>query len=1098
MNKLFVSALCILLVSVTLKAQNGSPLINSGDVLKDAEKLYDDGKYKDAIGLYSKISRSDTNYAQALRGLSLSANADSSFDAGMQYAQLGLKLFPQEANQWYSLIGNNLSGQDKKQEALVYFNKIIANNPNSYLAWFNRGVMLFNMDNIAEAKKSFQRAVTIHPYHSSSHYFLGKIYVTEGNLPAAMMCYATCLAVNPGGTHKLNAVNALSAIAHVNDEVAEKAENVHFTRTADNFAVQQEIITSKAALDKKYKLQTDVEDPITRQLQALCEKLEYNKNDTGFCMQYYVPFFKDVLAQNKFNLLVFFMFSGLDVKQVQEFTKRHKKDLEEYVQYEVAYFNTIKETQVVNLQARQTADIHYLTDDGIVSGKGAWKPNGKENLLYGPWEFYYDNGTLRSKGVLNDQEKKDGEWVFYYRNGQMKEHSTFVNGEVNGKSTLWFDNGNMQAEINYKNGKEDGEKRTYYYNGLPKDVVEYKDDKKDGPAKGYKSTGELNYYADYKNDVQDGQEIYYHPNGKVASQAVYANGKANGPFKKFAENGTVILQGAYVQDKQDGAWKTWYPTGKLKEEYTYQAGNLVGEYKWYAENGKLRELSNYTAGKEDGKQQVYTEDGRLTSESNFENGRIRELKFFDEKGNVLVDNTTRNGAGTFTFYNAWGSKTSEASFTKDGDKDGPATEYFEDGKTNTTEEYKKGERNGLTTHYFYNGNINDKLNYTAGKEDGYYTSFYYNKNPRYQGWFVDGDKQADFITYNILGDKINNEYYKDGEVSGYDEYFNPNGKKDYEDLFDEGWLKHITQFDSTGKVVEDVDLPKGDCDFTFYYNNGKPYIKASYRNYHIHGRYDALYPDGSTYYTKFYKQGLKDSVYKEYFYGGKLKTEGAYSADKKQGLWKVYHPNGKLRYDENYVDDELQGKSIFYNEDGTKTKEYNYRDNSLDGQTILYGDSNKVAIVFNYYLGRLLSYTYQGKDGKLVEPIVLKGQTGNVTAYYKNGTKSAVMSYVNGYGEGMRTLYYSNGKVYTEGERQYGDYHGVQKTYALNGQIVAEENYNYDNLHGTSKYWYTNGKIKSEQSWYNGNENGTSKYYDETGKLAQTRFYYYGQLEAVQ
>jgi len=1097
MIKFCVSALCILLVSATLNAQNGAPLINSGDVLKNCDKLYEDGKYKDAIDLYKKISRSDTNYAQALRGLSLSEFADSNFEASSQYAELGLKLFPVETNDWYNLLGNALNGQKKRQEAMVYFDKIIAANPNGYLAWFNKGVTLYNLENYADAKKSLQRAVTINPYNSSSHYFLGQIYVLEGNLPAAFMCFSACLAVNPDATRKLNSVNALSAIAHVTDDVADKAANVHFTRT-DNFEVLQDILTSKAALDKKYKLKTDVEDPITRQLQALCEKLEYNKNDTGFCMQYYVPFFKDVLQQNKFNLLVNFMFSGIDIKQVQEFVKKHKKDIEEFVQYEVAYFNAIKETQVVNLQARQTAEIHYLSDDNGVSGRGAWKPNGKENLLYGPWEFYFANGKLRSKGLLNDQEKKEGDWVFYYRNGQLKEQSTFVNGEPNGKSTSWFDNGNLQEEVNYNNGKEDGERKTYYYNGMPKEVLQYKDGKKDGPTKGYKSTGELSYDAAFKNDEEDGLETYYYYNGKIASQTVYVNGKEDGPFKRFAENGTVITQGNYVNGKQDGAWKTWYPGGKVKEEYTYQAGNLTGEYKWYFENGKLKELSNYAAGKEDGKQQYYAESGNLISESNFENGRLREMKFYDEKGNVLVDNTTRNGAGTFIFYNPYGSKISEGSFTKDGDRDGTSTTYFEDGKTSAVEEYKKGELQGITTNYFYNGNVNDKLNYTQGKEDGYFTSFYYNKNPRYEGWFVEGDKQGAFITYNILGDKINTEYYKNGEADGYTEYFNPNGKKDYEDLYDEGWLKQITQFDSTGKVVAEVDLPKGNADLIFYYNNGKPYLKTSYRNYHLHGRYDALYPDGSTCYTKFYRQGSRDSVYKEYFYGGQLKTSGQYVNDKRQGLWKVYHANGKLRYDETYVDDELQGKSVFYNEDGTKNKEYNYTDNALDGQTILYGDSNKVAIVFNYYQGRLLNYTYEGKDGKLVTPIALKGQTGNITAYYKNGVKSAVMSYVNGYGEGMRTIYFSNGKVYMEGIRQYGDYHGVQKRYAVSGQILAEENYNYDNLHGVSKYWYPNGKIKSEESWYNGNENGTSKYYDETGKLKQTRFYYYGQLETVE
>lgn len=1100
MSKYVLTAFCIILLSVahTLQAQSpGNELINSGEILKQGEKLHDDGKYKEAIALYKKISRSDTNYASALHELALSSYQDSDFNASLQYARLGLKLFPTDASGWYSLIANALDDKEDRTGAIEYYDKMISKNPNGYLGWYNKGVTLYNMENYPGAEKCLRQALLINPYHPTSHYFLGKIYIHNGNLPAAMLCYTTYLALSPGGSRNVAATNALTAIAHVNDEVAEAAGKAHFTST-DNFELQQEILTSKVALDKKYKLQTDVEDPITRQLQVLFEKLEYNAGDTGFAMQFYVPFYKDVLKQGKFNLLVNFMFSGLDIKQVQDFGKRHKKELEDFVNFEVTYFKNIKETRQLMPQARNNAPARYLIEEGVVTGKGNWKMNGNEKQFYGPWEFYYANGQLKAKGAFDDAEKKQGEWVFYYSNGQIKEQSTYVNGKVNGKSTFWFDNGNISEETTYKNGDEDGESTTYYYNGLLKQIVQYSNGKKNGPAKGYKSTGVLNYETAYKDDEEDGAETYYYPAGKVLSQAVYVNGKANGLYKKFADNGTLIMQGTYLQDNPDGAWKEWYPSGKLKLEYTYQNGHINGEEKEYYEDGKTLSVGNYVAGKEEGKHLYFNKDGKLLNESVYENGRLRQLKFYDAKGNVLADNSTRNGVGKFAFYNGYGTKVSEGTFTKDGEKEGTNTGYYDDGKVNYVAEYKKGQLSGIKTTYYYNGNVSEKINYTEGNEDGYYTGYYYNKNPRYEGWFVAGEKQGAFTQYNILGKKTSVSWYKNDIQSGYTEYYNANGKEDYENLYDDGWLTHVTQFDSTGKVLEDVSLPKGNCDFTFYYNTGKPFIKASYRNYHLHGKYTAVYPDGSPYYTKFLKQGLLDSTYTEYFYGGKIESEGRYVNNEKEGQWKIYYNNGRLRYYETYVAGGLQGKSTFYNEDGTKLKEYNYKDNSLDGEVTFYGDSNKVAVVFNYDEGRLLSYTYQGKDGRMVEPIPIPNQTGPVTAYYKNGAKSFVTAYVNGFAEGMRTVYFSNGKVFTEGQRVYGDYQGIQKRYAVNGQLLAEESYNYDNLHGLSTYYYPNGKIKSEENWYNGEANGTSKYYDETGKLKQTRFYYYGQLETVQ
>lgn len=1100
MSRFCISALVpavILFTVISLHAQTPNELINSGRLLEQGEKFHDDGKYKQAIDVYKKIPRSDTNYSRALYELALSSYSDSDFTASKQYAELGLKLFPDDANNWYALIANSLDDLGQKDKALAVYDTILKASPYAYVSIFNKGVTLYNLQKYKEAKELFQKTLLVYPFYTSAHYFLGKIYYAEGNMPAAMLCFSTALAINPNNRYRDKEVDALSNIAKVTDDVEEKAGGAK-PGTIDNFELLQEILFGKIALDAKYKLQTDLEDPITRQLQAVVEKLEYNKNDNGFCMQFYVPFYKSMFEQKKFNALVFFMFSGLDVKQVQDFNKKHKKEIDDYIEVASTYFDEIKETEVLNATARAGTTMRYYLKNGVMSGKGAWRNENNNQVFYGPWEFYYPNGQLKSKGLLDDHENKDGEWFFYYKSGVMKEHSFYSKDSLNGKCVFWFDNGNTSEEATYNNGGEEGEKRTYFYNRLLREISQYAGGKKNGPSKEYKSTGELSYAATYKDGLLEGAETYYYYNGKILSTAVYANGKADGPYKKYAENGVLIMDGNYQQDKPVGAWKTWYPSGKLKEEYGYENGDITGEYKEYFENGQVKEHTVYVSGKEDGKEEYYNENGKPYSENYYEKGKLRELKFYDANGNVAGSSTTRNGAGLLTFYNMYGNKINEGNFTKDGQREGQSTSYFEDGKVSSVEMYKKGSLNGEKVTYYNDGSISTKLNYTDDKEDGYYTSFYQNSKPAYAGWFVQGDKQGAHNAYNIWGQLTSVRFYRDGEEDGYSEYFNPNGKKDYEELYSEGWLKSVTQFDSTGKVLGEWSLPKGDADFTFRYNNGKTYIKAAYRNYHLHGRYDAFYLDGSAFYTRFYKQGRKDSTYKQYYFGGKLEREGKYVNDQRQGLWNFYYNNGQLHYNETYEDGELQGKSVYYNEDGTLNKEYFYKDNDLEGKTIMYGDNNQVVVVLNYHDGRLLSYTYMGKDGKPVEAIPFVNQSGTLTAYYSNGTKSATINFKNGRAEGTRTTYFSNGKVFMEGERLGGLYQGIQKKYNVNGQLLSEENYYYDNLHGVAKYYYPNGKIKAEENWYNGDLNGECKYYDETGKLKQTRFYYYGTLESVQ
>jgi hypothetical protein len=60
----FFNLVFVFIYQISL-AQNTPELINSGDLIAQGTKLSDDGKYKEAIQLYSKISRSDTNYSAA-------------------------------------------------------------------------------------------------------------------------------------------------------------------------------------------------------------------------------------------------------------------------------------------------------------------------------------------------------------------------------------------------------------------------------------------------------------------------------------------------------------------------------------------------------------------------------------------------------------------------------------------------------------------------------------------------------------------------------------------------------------------------------------------------------------------------------------------------------------------------------------------------------------------------------------------------------------------------------------------------------------------------------------------------------------------------
>lgn len=1091
--KCFIALCGVLVISPTFSQQNKFRL-NSAKIIEEGTSLYNSGKFKEAIEVYKKVPKSDTNYSQVLADISVTQYADSNFTESKKTAEEGLQLYPEKANEWYNLIANNLDDLGKPQEAITYYDKIISTYQNQYVALVNKGIVCANQKQFAEAKKCYQQALMINPYYTQAHYQLGNVAYEEGNMVAAMLCYATNLLINPENKLRGLSIKALSNIAKVSDEVVKKAAGYKPSSSGD-FEMIQEIVLSKLALEKQYKIKADLEDPVVRQLQVIFEKLTYNASDKDFWMQYYEPIYEQLFKSNQFEPLVNYLFRSLDIKEIQSYVKRNGKKIDAFIPQVTEYFNAIRLTQKLNVAERSSAPIHYLYTNNNLVGKGKVVGEGDSAKLVGPWEFYYDNGLVKSKGLLTDKQQKTGEWLFYYDNGVLKERSEYKDGKAEGKSMVWFDNGKLYAETIYKQDEIDGVYATNYYNGLPHLYEHYTNGKKNGAAKGYTSGGILEYTTNYKDDKEDGTKTIYHKNCKVASIVSYTNGEPAGLYKTYYTDGTLKLEGSFDAGKRTGVWKEYFNNGNLNNTYSYIAGELDGEYKDYHENGKLSAQGTYTKDKLEGKYTDYDDDGKMYCETIYEKGRLRELKFYNKEGKVISNTTTRNGAGNMVFFNADGNKTSEGYYTKEGLRNGKVTYYLPNGKVSAVANYKDGMLQGERIAYYKNGTIAEKLNYVDDKLEGYNVTYYEDGTMKHEGEYADGLYEGLQVEYNRFGNVISKMNYSGGELSGYVEYFHPNGKADIEQRYIAGWPVSLKQFDTLGNVMSFADYKDGSGSFALKTYTGKNYIEGSYKNYWLHGAHKVLYAGGPLNVVQYYKYGVKDSATKRFYLNGKPELEGFYNMDEKHGKWTYYNEQGVVDYTENYNNGRLNGPGKMYNEDGSPDKEYTYNENRLDGEYKLYGDKGMLIAVFNYNLGELVSYSYEDATGKLVPAIPFKVGTTAMVAYYKNGTKSAEINYEDGAVNGIRNLYFSNGKPYVTGNCLLGYDHGAKKVYYPNGQLEKEENYYYDELNGLVKTYWENGKIKSEENWYKGERHGITKKYDNNGNLQQTLNYYFNILQ---
>ena len=1094
--KLTISLFLILFFSHFFLVAQNVEFINSGDLLEKGSTLYDSGEYKKAILLYDKISPSDTNYVRALLGKALSCQADSQFVLSIKYCEeaISLKTQREYEPELYNTYGNSLNDVGKNEEALKIFDVAIAKYPAYSLLYFNKGVTYLTSDHPEEAEQWFQKTLLINPYMYSAHFQLGLAALRQGKMIPAFLSFIGYLFMFPEGKYESRSVALLNAISNSTDEMLEY-KNKRTKEPDENYQAAEEILFSKIALDKGYKPIIALDDPISRQIQAMFEKLEYKETNNDFWIQYYLPYFKQVYNDGKFELFINHIFSAVKIAQIQDYNKKKKKELQTLVDEAVVYFNALRTTRELFYKKRATVNNKYLFESGNLVGKGALSGDGKS--LVGAWQFFFPAGNIKSTGQYNEDGKREGEWAFYYHSGKKDAIEHYKNGKLQGSQENYFDNGVLSSRYAYINGQLDGNMVTYYYGGSLKSMVSYKMGKIDGEERKFYSNGSLLSINNYLSDIQTGTSKNYYKSGQLKEIEQYENGKQEGPYKSYYEDGTINVEGQFQKDKAEGEWKYYHPNGKLKEKRNYNGNVPEAAYEEYYDNGKLASSYLFKKGKINGEALFYDRDGKLSSKYVYDNGIIKSAKFFDKTGHEISTSESNNNSIDLITYTPDGLKKMFQHLDKNGNLDGADTLFYPSGKINQITQYKDGTANGLSVSYHMNGNKKAEVNMTDGKEDGFYKSYYINGQTESEGWFVDDVAQGQWNYYDEMGKLTTKVYFLDGEMSGYREEYTPNGKMTVQQKYYRGWLEEMTQYDSSGNILAQDSFPQCSGKFVLYHLNKQKMIEANYVHGDFDGNYTTYYFDGSIESVQHYKNGLKDSVYNAFYYGGTKSVEGGFKYGKKYAVWKNYDEDGSLSYTSEYVDDQLNGKRKYFSPDGKTDMELTYKDDVRDGMGTKYDPHGIIAYQVFDDEGKVVAYSYLGADNKLVPAISIPSNKGELKAYFPNGKLSRQCSYINGKGNGVDILYYMNGQILSIDTTSYGVNEGGRKEYYDDGKLRMDYNYVHDNLQGVAKDFYKNGMLKKEMNVVNGVYHGPTKYYDDKGKLVKTMIYYYGRLISV-
>lgn len=107
-----------------------------------------------------------------------------------------LSIHPRSIDGWL-LLGKIAVSQDKMDEIVEIYNRILEIDPRNPHAFYNLGVYYFTIDDTDHAREFFQRAVQ-YGNHANSHLYLGHIYEAEGEIEKAIKEYRQRIRLKSG------------------------------------------------------------------------------------------------------------------------------------------------------------------------------------------------------------------------------------------------------------------------------------------------------------------------------------------------------------------------------------------------------------------------------------------------------------------------------------------------------------------------------------------------------------------------------------------------------------------------------------------------------------------------------------------------------------------------------------------------------------------------------------------------------------------------------------------------------------------------------------------------------------------------------------
>lgn len=1017
---------------------------DSDRIILEGNDLHNSQKYEEAIVKYDQISHIDPLYKNALYEKAMTFAFMKQEDKAREIYEKAYSdgLMANDAD-FLMAYGTFLSDRKEFDKAEQLYKQSETLTPNSPSLLYNMALLYVRREERQKSVDLLKKSVTLNPNHPGSHYLLGILAFEDGRITEGSLALMSYLAIAPEGA------GAEQAILKLNAKFGENylaKSNLVFSEKGDDFSEIEEILRNQLPLRNGYKVKSEIDDVITRQMQAIVEYLPEHKTGDGFFETIYGPWLKELARANQFESYSYYMLQGMAQRLGKAITGQKKKI--------TAFKTEFIDTSFWASFAKRHLDIFGEKKDVVVylkDGKSSFfaaAPNGKTQ---GKAKLVYPSGNLFGELQFVD-DQFEGVQKYYDENGKLYDEKSYSKGLLNGTRTVYYPNGNLKIVENYKNGKLHGLSNSYYVNGGKACEVNFVDDERDGKMTCLYENGATKNEMTYAMGKLEGTVKDYNSLSEVTAAYQYKNGELTGDYTAYYDGKAIKTQADYSGGKIQSRYKAFYADGSLEEEYIYLNGNVKSGVHFLENSDKSYETL-YDENNEIAQYTYFGDDGKKYYEELFKDGQLKTgHQYFSGKAEPFKTDIVRKGLEQ---KNLEGLTLVSGKYEK-GRKMGDWRYYFTNGNLRETESFQNGRRIGLDHQYQRNGLIRSISNYVNDSLSGVYESYrngvlsqidHYNKNERVGPSTVyNADRSVSSVSFYDEGDLTKFiQYWQNGRpetVISYEnetavlmESYDINGKKENSFSYTGKTGKTTLPFYG-GKILHEFHLVNGvfQGKYVISEKSGKPFIEAEYTNGDKHNHYKKYGPTGGLYVDINYHEGRQHGINRYYDLTGKLRTEIEFVFGEETGKIAYYFQNGQLRSVSKQFGGNFEGETNYYN---------------FKGEPIL---------ILGYDYGVVKYYVSLDENGKLTRKTPVVGESASIVSSYPNGKTAIEMTFKKGQLEGKFGIYGADGKP---------QYH-----------VMFQNGY----VNGTRTEYYADGKLYKNENFINGRDEGLSEYFKEDGK----------------